>query len=451
MKDFFQSKSWLTVFLMYAVAIAAAAAILTFGDAGKEKIVLAGTGDNVSGWAWNSNIGWISFNSKECDTDDNGYIDSGNCGGDNATTPAYSYGVNIDGGTGDFSGYGWSASVGWIDFAPTSGFPGSPNTGVHYDSATGDVTGWAKILSLGSDGWIKMSDDSVAVWNGKGVKIDGASGEFSGYAWNGDDSGAGIGWISFSCSNDNSCATVSYKVSRAVSSGAPSAVNLTAPNWSISQACSLYARQAFLRWEFSDPDVGATQSAYQVMVDDTSNFSSPIIDTGKTAGAANQLMLGEAELSYNTAYYWKVKVWDEHDTASAWAQYNSPTDTDNDDGNNFTFTAYKHEMPDVNFSWSPANPNINEETQFTDASQVYLTAAPGVAVACDDANCDWLWTAAGAVIDSPAASTTIITFNAGGSQSVTLRVTDVDGYYCEKTENINVGSELPTWKEVKPR
>lgn len=56
------------------------------------------TGD-FHGWAWSSDtagiIGWISFNSKDCDLDNNGFMDIA-CGGkNNNTTPAYPYKVTI--------------------------------------------------------------------------------------------------------------------------------------------------------------------------------------------------------------------------------------------------------------------------------------------------------------------------------------------------------------------
>lgn len=54
-------------------------------------IVLAGTGQNMSGWAWADNIGWISFN---CTNEDS-------C----ATSD---YGVNYDSTTGFLTGYAWA-------------------------------------------------------------------------------------------------------------------------------------------------------------------------------------------------------------------------------------------------------------------------------------------------------------------------------------------------------
>ena len=129
----------------------------------------AAAGDDVNGYAWSDNIGWISF-------------DDGN--------------VNIDETTGAFSGYAWSDNIGWIDFtgplaASESSRPESPDTGVVVDFTDGAVTGWTRACSVfqtgcsgslksatalgGWDGWIKMHNvtlDTVASPN-----------TFSGFAW----------------------------------------------------------------------------------------------------------------------------------------------------------------------------------------------------------------------------------------------------------------------------
>lgn len=135
----------------------------------------AGASENVSGFAWSENVGWISLNSTS----------------DGSAT---SYGVNISPltGTGIFSGYAWSENVGWITFnsGELSSCP-SGTCNAQVDWASGKVTGWARVLSQTGDGWIKLSDDSIGVWNGKGVKI--TSGKFSGYAWGSDS----VGWIDF--------------------------------------------------------------------------------------------------------------------------------------------------------------------------------------------------------------------------------------------------------------
>ena len=61
-------------------------------------------------------------------------------------------------------------------------------------------------------------------------------------------------------------------------------------------------------WTFSDPDSGDSQSAYRLQLDDDSDFSSPIIDTGKVDSASSNTT---QTLPSNVGlYYWRVKTWD---------------------------------------------------------------------------------------------------------------------------------------------
>ncbi len=162
----------------------------------------------LTGYAWSSNIGWISF------------------------TPSDSGGEKvIISSSGDFSGYAWSENVGWINFGtgsddpvtgrdgpdldrtgvdrsgrPTSGSPatsssGGPNSGVIL-AKNGSVTGWARactVFASGCSGPLK-SDSKLGAWDGwiamsgswgNGVKL--AGNDFSGYAWGADN----LGWVDF--------------------------------------------------------------------------------------------------------------------------------------------------------------------------------------------------------------------------------------------------------------
>lgn len=141
---------------------------------------------NVLGYAWantpqssgapgdgaNQGLGWISMNGSN-------------------------YGVTMDIDTGNFSGYAWigngddgAGSTGWVDFAPTTGYPSAPSHGVKKEGNI--LTGWAKVISMGDDGWIKMSKDASDGGANYGVMI-GADGTFSGFAWGSDM----IGWVDF--------------------------------------------------------------------------------------------------------------------------------------------------------------------------------------------------------------------------------------------------------------
>jgi len=81
------------------------------------------------------------------------------------------YGVSID-PAGRFSGYTWSSSVGWISFNeinPPDNYAFNDNcktgnscnaahncTACYNSTDSGKVYGWAKILTLGNNGWIKL-------------------------------------------------------------------------------------------------------------------------------------------------------------------------------------------------------------------------------------------------------------------------------------------------------
>jgi hypothetical protein len=129
---------------------------------------------NLSGWAWSSNIGWISFNASN-------------------QNDSKHYGVNFDTNSSTFTGHAWSPNIGWISFDQLTGFPTSgadSMSDTSADSSTGNfpLYGWARALAYGDgwDGWISLSG------TGYGITFDGTY--FDGYAW-GD---SVLGWIDFS-------------------------------------------------------------------------------------------------------------------------------------------------------------------------------------------------------------------------------------------------------------
>ena len=159
--------------ILFAGLIVLAVAVLSFVsfDGAKENKVMASPGTlPLSGYAWSSNIGWISFNG--------------------ATTDGNTYGVYIDDVTGNLSGYAWSSNIGWIDFAPAGPYPEAPNNSAKVDLGTGAVTGWARALSAisadGWDGWINMSGVTSA------YDATTNKNKLTGFAW-GDEV---VGWVS---------------------------------------------------------------------------------------------------------------------------------------------------------------------------------------------------------------------------------------------------------------
>ena len=463
MKDYFKAKTWLITILMFVIAFGLSLGIVYYELGSKQnvKISSASAGNNVDGYAWSANIGWVSFNCTN---------DSPVCGSSN-------YGVSIDLTAGHFSGYAWSSSVGWVSFneagapdyvfnsncATAGSCTAAGNCTACYNWADSKVYGWAKILSMGDNGWIKFNDTWV-----NGVSINQATGDFSGWAWNANTDKSGIGWISFNCANDSPpCGSSNYKVAADVNRP-PSATALNAPNWSFSQAGQYGALKAKLGWTFSDQDAGQNEYAYQVIVNTSNSIVSPIFDSGQCLGYNNptdkckidagvgQFPINSAmTLNYNTPYYWWVKVWDDYITHkdSTLVQYNSGQDIpiESDDGTPLTFTTYKHEMPIASFTHFPDNPSRSEQVKFTNTSKVYLSSAPNIAVDCSNDQCAYFWSATnGADINDAATTSPIITFNSAGNSTITLKVTDNDGYYISASDVININAQLPKWKEVKP-
>ena len=173
----------------------------------------------LTGWAWSSNVGWISFSSTDSGTGDGGVI---------GTYSPKAYGVYVStttsGGvtTGTFSGYAWSPNVGWISFnasdldsSPVC-LPGGSNNAATANLTTGSVTGYARVLSgVGNsiwDGCIELSGNNHASPDLGNITINGGQylkggvtfqmhtvstgvtqGLFGGFGW---DSGV-LGWINF--------------------------------------------------------------------------------------------------------------------------------------------------------------------------------------------------------------------------------------------------------------
>lgn len=79
------------------------------------------------------------------------------------------------------------------------------------------------------------------------------------------------------------------------------------------------ARQPRLSWKLNSSLKNTMQSAYQIRVGKTPN-SGNVWETGKvTSGQSVLVPYAGAALQPQTRYYWQVKVWDNHNNASAWS------------------------------------------------------------------------------------------------------------------------------------
>jgi len=396
--------------LFTLVAILIIATLLLLNVQGIKK-AQAGTGDNVSGWAWSENIGWISFNNTT--------------GGGGVN-----YGVNI-GSDGIFSGYAWSENIGWISFnqSELSGCP-SGTCRAEVNLSNYEVSGWARALAYGGgwDGWIKLRGSNY------GVKINDATQEFEGWAW----SDMVIGWISFNCNNPetgNVCSPSDYKVKTSFSfNNSPTATDLkvTPLDYCINSL------PTSLSWSFSDPDPGDTQGAYQVQVDNNSDFSSPEVNPGKIYSSSGAYTA--SGLSYKTTYYWQLKVWDNNDADSGWISGPS-------------FTTPLHRYPDPDFIPSPQNPSVDQVVEFIDSSKCYN--AVGSEYLCrNGGGVSYQWdfdydAEEGFTIDSTYKGNATTTYATSEPYTVRLRITDDIGT-CSTDRTVNVTLPLPEWWEIAP-
>jgi hypothetical protein len=449
------------------------------------------TAQNVNGFAWNgadtnSGIGWISFNSTDCDLNNDGsFGDVGAPAGCPAAGPtAFVYGVDFDPGTGNFSGYAWNNQVGWISFDrndPNTGDPPNsptddPGAGsgpiAQYSSVDDKVYGWAKILSMGDEGWIRF--DHGQDTNNEELRIDLATGDFSGWAWNGNDDDptttegnweTGIGWISFNCNSYNAggCA-FPYKVSinPVTVNTAPSVQN---PSSALDEnrMCEYYdpnnspLMHYRLAWDFTDADSGDYQTKFDIEIDDNidGDFSTPYFsDTG---GGNEYYLFTQFNpahfINFNTSYEWRVRVYDKNNEPSAWLEVTG--------ANIEVIVTPDHEYPVPAFYWSPNQINEGTPSKFIgsdgvkDLSKYY--SIPGVSNNCDldpaPVNCTYTWSVApdpsvvnydtGNDLASP-----FITFNEKSENfSVNLEVRDANGYSCSTSTEISTYLPLPVWIE----
>ncbi len=361
----------------------------------------------LTGWAWSENIGWISFTSKNCDTDGNGQS-NGAAGCPSSGTAMAAYGVNRD-SSGNLTGYAWSENIGWILFNPSGPYPGTPNYTAKINSGSA-ASGWFRAIAndVSWDGWMKF--DSGGNY-GSGVTLGGSQGcTMQGYAWGSDI----VGWIHMNGSNyqvDIPCGQVVDLTSNVTGSGA---------------VCSA-TPQPTISWTYSDPN-NLTQAAYEVEVSVNSNYSSPAVDTGKVNSTSNSYVIGSGSLAYNTPYYYRVRAWNTNDIVTDWGTG--------------TFTTPQHRGPTVSFTVVPTKPVQNSNATTTDTS----TTSGGSTVASRT------WTFPGTVtlVTPPATDATEVVKFVDDSNSVTLSVTDSDALTCSLTQNITTISPILDFKEVAP-
>jgi hypothetical protein len=143
-------------------------------------------GTKLSGWAWSSNSGWVSFSSS------------------NASGGGGPHCVSID-SSGNLVGWAWSSNIGWIKFGGLSSFPtvvGASTAGnAHVDNSTTppQIVGWARACAGTADGRCAAMTSRTDGWDGW-IEVGNTThpmtysgNSISGYAWGADV----IGWMQF--------------------------------------------------------------------------------------------------------------------------------------------------------------------------------------------------------------------------------------------------------------
>ena len=122
---------------------------------------VASEDDLITGWAWSSSAGWVSLN---CFNDYSNLKE-------NRCTNDYGLNISVDEVTeiSSLSGYAWSTNLGWLCFGltcqePATGLGNAPS-GLAPEvivNESGLLSGWANVVSEGSNGWLSVLGNSLA-------------------------------------------------------------------------------------------------------------------------------------------------------------------------------------------------------------------------------------------------------------------------------------------------
>jgi hypothetical protein len=372
---------------------------------------LADSGDNVSGWAWSGNIGWLSLNCTN----------EGVCG-------TSDYGININ-EDGTLTGYAWSEHVGWINFAPAGAYPASPSYSTKVDLATGDVSGWARALSYGDgwDGWIKMRGTDY------GVSINFSSGEFSGYAW----SDMVIGWLSFK-GVDYGVITSFYP--------SPKIENLSnqflAPCSQSRIPTFSWDTDAELPYDYEIQicsDLGCSTQLFSELKESTFGTSwAPTCTYTCNITPYNSVDFGGG------TYYGQIRARNILDggVKGEWSSWSDSS----------SFVTFNHAYPFVDFTWDPLSPSQEETVVFDPDSGDYGGSQTYDGFPLEDASFFWSITqGSGSFVDDTDAYSQYPHIQFSTSENkVKLRITDSSTYWCEREQSVTASLPLPEYKEIKP-
>lgn len=493
------------------IVMAFLAGILFFENDSKIPEAKAAAAQNIRGFAWSENIGWISFN---CLNDYNGDgIEESHCT-DTGYATDYGVNVNIDN---TLSGYAWSENIGWISFnrmtcqgganqgegcssnsdcasndcrdtAPgaTGVPPGLPyNTGGETYTAkldgSNNLTGWARVLANGGgwDGWIKFNNAAPVY----GVNLNGV--DFEGFAW----SDMVVGWLSFNSKDcdpngdgnpsDGPAACFEagrnyainpipdYKVYLSAPLNIPPDVDPLGTNQDLINYCIESFLGINLSWGFIDPDpADVNQTAYEVNI--TRSSDNKVCNSGKRTSSSTTLV-GNMINSFNSipddlgntdsdcANFLRYRAGSGETYSWEVIVYDSMGAASAAKPGSIFFFA-DHQYPDIDFSPPvPSSFIVNSSIDFINNSACYGTGFP-----CST----FAWDFCGGITNpalqaqgncATADRTSNLQnpshiYDVSGAYDIILTVTDNDGYACSNPSNTKVlGSVKPKWKEVVPK
>lgn len=447
MKKYLYQALKIFALILIAVGVAIGASLLGFNDKESQK-VYAGVGDNVTGYAWSENIGWISFNNTN-------------------TSGGTSYGVNIAenaSGVGVLSGYAWSENIGWISFnrvdtvAPPNNDVGLVHGALSFIDGGNKMQGWARALSAcdavpcadvgagvnggGWDGWIRFNDNSTY---GLTLVPQLGTSYFTGWAWGSDV----LGWLS--SNNSTGGGGTVYKMDTTFElNQAPTSPSSASPATMNPKFCSSYdSSSTYLafNWTFNDPNLNSSNQQSKYKIDVTYpgfSYSTGEINQSIANGGAGS---GSVLLSNLGSWYGKTITW----TVTVWDNGTFPKST----SSSSTYAMPDREYPYVTFYSNPALDKIFAKQdvkfspdQFSTTDQAKCYSGGNTAGACGS----YSWSFSGTANPAPASSVLkepVINLGSGGSLSATLTMEDSANHSCSATRNINIGLPLPEVKEKK--
>ncbi|PJA82937.1 MAG: hypothetical protein CO146_02185, partial [Candidatus Nealsonbacteria bacterium CG_4_9_14_3_um_filter_37_29] len=196
-------------------------------------------------------------------------------------------------------------------------------------------------------------------------------------------------------------------------------------------------------WTYSDPE-GNPQASYQIQIDDDNPGTPPFTDSKDSSSPSYTPSTTQWRtwMSWNTNYWWTVKV---KDNQGNWSDWSDPTP--------FTTPLHAGSWPD--FSLSKERVAQNEVVTAIDISKCY-TFPGNTEVNCRDLvgtsyEWDFNYIEPTFTVDKTTKGNTNWVYSERGFYKVKLRIEDdIAKCLSDKTGTVTVTLPLPRWWEIPP-